>query len=153
MKLSICIPTFNRPNKIPNCLNSIYLASINSKLDFEVCISDNGSDYDIMGVIEEFKNKLKIKVNINKSNIGYMPNLLKVISISEGEYVWAIGDDDLFMPNSLSKIEKLLNENKDVDFFYINSFHLDYQYIEKFNFPFDTKNLPKDMEIKLGKKK
>ena len=70
MKLSICIPTFNRPNKIPNCLNSIYLASINSKLDFEVCISDNGSDYDIMNVIEEFKNKLKIKVNINKSNIG-----------------------------------------------------------------------------------
>tara|TARA_B100000029_G_scaffold516839_1_gene635987 strand:- start:10784 stop:11791 length:1008 start_codon:yes stop_codon:yes gene_type:complete len=153
MKLSICIPTFNRPNKIPNCLNSIYLASINSKLNFEVCISDNGSNYDVMGEIEEFKNKLKIKVNINKSNIGYIPNLLKIISISEGEYIWAIGDDDLLMPNSLSKIEKLFNENKDVDFFYINSFHLDYQYIEKFNFPFDTKNLPKDMEITLGKKK
>ena len=117
MKLSICIPTFNRPNKIPNCLNSIYLASINSKLDFEVCISDNGSDYDIMNVIEEFKNKLKIKVNINKSNIGYMPNLLKAISISEGEYVWAIGDDDLLMPNSLAKLKNYLMKIKMSIFF------------------------------------
>jgi len=151
MKLSICIPTFR--DKIQNCLNSIYLASLNSKLDFEVCISDNGSDYDVIDIVKEFNNKLKIKVNKNKSNIGYMANLLKVISLTEGEFVWSIGDDDLLMPHSLNRLEKLFEKNIDVDFFFINSFHLDYKYIDSFEFPFDTKNLPKNMEVKLGKNK
>ena len=153
MKLSICIPTFNRRDKIPNCLNSIYLASKNSNLDFDVCISDNGSDYDVGDVIKEFTNKLKIKINKNKLNIGYMPNLLKSISLSESEFVWAIGDDDILMPDSLIRLEQLFRINSDVDFFFVNSFHLDYKYIDKFQVPFDTKNLPETMEIKLGKKK
>jgi glycosyltransferase involved in cell wall biosynthesis len=153
MKLSICIPTFNRKNKLINCVNSIYLASLNSKLDFEVCISDNGSSYDIYDLIKQFENKLKLKINKNESNIGYMPNLLKVISISRGDFVWAMGDDDLLMPQALKRVDELLESNPDVDFFFVNSFHLDYKYIDKFQVPFDTKNLPETMEIKLGKKK
>ena len=129
MKLSICIPTFNRKNKLINCVNSIYLASLNSKLDFEVCISDNGSSYDIYDLIKQFENKLKLKINKNESNIGYMPNLLKVISISRGDFVWAMGDDDLLMPQALKRVDELLESNPDVDFFFVNSFHLDYKYI------------------------
>lgn len=153
MKLSICIPTFNRGRQIVNCINSIYLASLNSDLNFEVCISDNGSSYDIDDLISQFKKKLKIKINKNKFNIGYMPNLLKVIEISEGEFVWAIGDDDLLMPNALKRVDQLFEENLDVDFFFINSFHLDYKYLEKYDFPFDTKNLPSNLKIGLGNKK
>ena len=47
LKLSICIPTYNRPSQLPNCLNSICIAKANSNLDFDVCISDNGSNYDV----------------------------------------------------------------------------------------------------------
>ena len=57
------------------------------------------------------------------------------------------------MPNSLSRLEKIFEENLDVDFFFLNSFSLDYKYIEGFERPFDTKNLPDHMEIKLGKRK
>lgn len=152
MDLSICIPTYNRPNQLPNCLNSIYLAKKNCNLEFEVCVSDNGSDYNAKKIINKYKKKLNIKLNINKKNLGYQPNLLKTIYISKGEYVWAIGDDDLLMPNSLKKIEELLKKYKDVDFFYLNSYHLDYKYLNKFKKPFNTKNLPKKME-KLSKKK
>ena len=153
MKLSICIPTFDRKSKLINCLNSIYLASLNSKLDFEVCISDNGSSYDIYNLIKQFENKLKLKINKNKFNIGYMPNLLKVISISKGDFVWAMGDDDLLMPQALKRVDELFKSNPDVDFFFVNSFHLDYKYIDRFQVPFDTKNLPEYMKVKLGKKK
>ena len=153
MKLSICIPTFNRKDKLPNCLNSIYLASKKSNLDFDVCISDNGSDYQIQEIINIFNNKLKIKLNQNKYNIGYMPNLLKSISLSRSEFVWAIGDDDILMPNSLAKLETIFKENKDVDFFFLNSYSLNYDYFEKFEKPFDTKNLPNNLEIKLGTKR
>ena len=51
MDLSICIPTYNRPNQLPNCLNSIYLAKKNCNFKFEVCISDNASDYNVIEVV------------------------------------------------------------------------------------------------------
>ena len=80
MKLSICIPTYNRPSQLPNCLNSICIAKENSNLDFDVCISDNGSNYDVRKIIDSYKDKLSIVLNVNKNNLGYQPNLIKAIS-------------------------------------------------------------------------
>lgn len=152
MKLSICIPTYNRPNNLPDCLNSIYLSSKKSKLKFEVCVSDNGSNYNIDKIIKKYKKKIPIKLNKNKKNIGYLRNLIKSISIAKGEFVWAIGDDDLLTLNALKEITKLFQKNKDVNFFYINSYHLDNNYLKFFSKPFNTKFLPRNM-IKLSKKK
>lgn len=151
MKLSICIPTYNRPGQLPNCLNSICIAKQNSNLNFDVCISDNGSNYDIRKLIDKFKDKLNIVLNINQKNLGYQPNLIKAISLSKSEFVWTIGDDDLLTPNSLNKLNELFEKFKDVDFYYVNSFHLNYEYLKKFERPFDTNLLPSNMS-KLAKK-
>ena len=151
MKLSICIPTYNRPNQLPNCLNSIHIAKKNTDLDFEVCISDNGSNYDVQKIIDEYKDKFKIVLNINKENLGYQPNLQKVISIASGEFVWTIGDDDLLTPDSLLVVKNLFNKYTEVDFYFLNSFHLDYGYLKNYPQPFDTHNLPENMP-KLSKK-
>ena len=79
MKLSICIPTYNRPSQLPNCLNSICIAKENSNLDFDVCISDNGSNYDVRKIIDSYKDKLSIVLTVNKNNLGYQPTLIKKI--------------------------------------------------------------------------
>ena len=58
MLLSICIPTLDRQEHLDNCLNSILISSKNtSNLKFEVCISDNGSDYDVQ---KQLANMIKI---------------------------------------------------------------------------------------------
>lgn len=152
MKLSICIPTYNRAKHLLNCLNSIYLAKKNSNINFEVCVSDNGSDYDVEKITEKYKEKIKLKLNKNKENLGYHPNLLESINLASGEFVWAIGDDDLLMPNSLKKINILFKKYHYVDFFCNNSYNLNYKFLDSFDKPFDTKNLPKTME-KFSKKK
>ena len=51
MLLSICIPTYNSPESLLNCLNS--LAKQKNK-DFEVCISDNCSKKNIKNLIKPF---------------------------------------------------------------------------------------------------
>ena len=51
MLLSICIPTYNRPKHLLNCLNSLTLQSYKN---FEVCISDNASDSNIKKIIKPF---------------------------------------------------------------------------------------------------
>ena len=153
MLLSICIPTYNRPESLVNCLNS--LAS-QRKNFFEVCISDNCSNTNIYKLVKPFKKKLKIKFNRNKKNLGFAVNLLKVSSMATGEFIWFIGDDDLLVSNALEKLQILINKNKVCDFFWVNSFYLNVEYLKKFPKPFNTKNLPKKMckhsEVKKDKK-
>ena len=146
MILSICIPTYNRPANLPNCLNSILISKPKTNLKFEICISDNGSNYNVKKIIKPFKKKLNIRVNRNKKNLGYALNLLKSVSMAKGEFAWCIGDDDLLVPKALKKINSLILKNKNIDFYYINSFHLNNNYLNKFKKPFDTNNLPIDMD-------
>lgn len=146
MILSICIPTYNRPVHLENCLNSICIAKKKAKkFKFEVCISDNGSKHDIKKIVFKYKQKIKIKFHRFKRNYGITTNFLKTIEMAKGEFVWTIGNDDLLIPKSLLIIQKLLKKFKKADYFFINSSNLGYDYLEKFETPFDTKNLPKKM--------
>ena len=146
-KLSICIPTFNRIHLLDNCLNSIKIASSKSNLNIEVCISDNHSNEKINKVVNNYEDKLDIKFNRNDKNLGLVVNILKSVSLASGEFAWIIGNDDLLTENCLSEVEKLFNLNNEIDFFYINSFHLKYSKIKNYEIPFDTKNL-KDFKMK-----
>ena len=99
MLLSICIPTYNRINQLDNCLNSILISTkkINQTelSDFEVCISDNGSQEDILKITKKYEKYFYINVNKNKTNLGFALNAIKTISMARGEYSWLIGNDDL----------------------------------------------------------
>ena len=117
MLLSICIPTYNRPTHLENCLNSIYKSKLNCKnFKFEVCISDNGSRYNITKIINKYSKKLDIKFNRFNRNLGITPNFLKVVDMAKGEFVWTIGNDDLLLPKSLKIISRLLNKHRNLDY-------------------------------------
>lgn len=141
IQLSICIPTFNRLELLSNCLNSILIASKQSDLSFEICISDNCSEENIDKILKLYENQLRIKVNKNNSNLGLGVNILKSVEIAQGQYCWIIGNDDLVLPETFIKLKEIFTKNKDVDFYYINSFHLNLDVIKKFPHPFDTSNL------------
>lgn len=142
MELSICIPTFNRNRQLDNCLNSILIASRNVKnFEFEVCISDNASPDDVMPIIDKYKKELNIKINKNKKNLGFAVNALKSINLASGKFAWFLGDDDLILPKTLEYLKKIFDENSSVEYFFINSYHLDIASLDEFSHPFDTNNL------------
>ena len=142
MILSICIPTYNRINQLDNCLNSILISKKNvDNFNFEVCISDNNSQEDTESIIKKYNKELVIKYNRNEKNYGFAINGIKTISMAEGEFSWMIGNDDLILPETLTKLKSLLNSNLDKDYFFINSYHLESSYLDKFPSPFNTKNL------------
>ena len=74
-KLSICIPTFNRARYLKNCLQSIISIKKPSLLDFQICISDNGSTDNTTEIVEQAKGTFKIKYHRNNNNIGISKNL------------------------------------------------------------------------------
>ena len=96
MLLSIC-PTYNRPENLLDCLSS--LSKQKKKHKFEVCISDNCSNYNIKKLILPFKKKLNIRLKINKKNLGFAMNVLNVSLLAKGKFIWFLGDDDLVTSN------------------------------------------------------
>ena len=65
----------------------------------QVCISDNCSTDETEKIVSDAIKVIPIKYKRNTANLGYARNLLKVVEMADGEFVWVIGDDDLLMPD------------------------------------------------------
>ena len=108
-KLSICILTYNRKEKLQNTLSILKeeYSKLQNKEDIEILISDNHSTDGTKECIEKFilENNLKEwRFNRNNENIGLIGNLLKTEKLSTGKYLWWWGDDDYYLPGILSTV-------------------------------------------------
>ena len=146
MKLSVCIPTYNRAGHLANCLSSLVKNRERSPVEFEVCVSDNGSTDNTEEVVRAAQARLPIRYHRNERNLGIPRNFLNVVSMATGEFAWLVGDDDLLVPDCIERLLRLIETHPGVDFFYINSFHLTTEFVRSFPQPFDTANLPRDMQ-------
>ena len=121
MKISICIPTYNRSVNLNNCLYSIYK---NRKYldNVEVCILDNCSTDNTRKVVNGFKNKININYKKNIRNLGMAYNIINVTKIAKGEFIWIIGDDDVLMDDSIFRLKKMIKRKKISIFFTLMPF-------------------------------
>jgi glycosyltransferase involved in cell wall biosynthesis len=142
VKISICIPTYNRADCLVNCLNSIILNNRKEDIDYQVCVSDNCSTDHTLKVVRDAEDRLNIKYFAFPENVGRVKNYLNVVEMADGDFIWLLGDDDLLLPNALSAIVDLIAENPDVDFFCVNSFNLSTEYVFSCPQPFDVNKLP-----------
>ncbi len=95
--VSICIPTFNRPEllgrAVASCLAQTYR-------NFEIVITDNSDSDASRGIIARL-NEPRVRYYKNDENIGGINNLLKVMSLARGAYISLVMDDDLLKPQAL----------------------------------------------------
>lgn len=102
IKLSICIPIYNRKNDLDALLENIKEEIKLFEESIEVVISDNCSNDGVGEIIEKYRKVFKnFKYNRNKKNMGFDYNLNKVILLSEGRYIWLMGSDDRLAKNSI----------------------------------------------------
>ncbi len=146
MSLSICIPTFNRSKNLNNLLNSIKLNNFPDNFNIEICISDNASNDDTYKIVKSYSDFIKIKYVRLNENVTRVQNYLNVVQLAENEFVWLIGDDDLFISNAFIRIANLINKtSNEVDFYFINSYNLNSSFIFQSTQPFDIQHLPEKM--------
>lgn len=115
MKLSVCIPTYNRAELLRETL-----ASFQQQLgpDIQVVISDNASPDHTREVVAEFQ-----KLHPNTvyhcwpSNMGADRNYLKVIELAAGDYCWFFGSDDIPRPGSVQAVLSLIESGHDIYLF------------------------------------
>ena len=125
IKLSICIPTYNRLDCLENCLQSIKVAKKNFDFNFEVCVSDNNSNGNAKEIVNKYFKFFKIKYFVNDDNLGIGKNIFKSVDKARGEFSWIIGNDDMMLPYTFNKLSEIFKANKEVDFFYINSYSIE----------------------------
>ena len=66
--------------------------------------------------------------------------------MAKGKFIWFLGDDDLLTANSINYLIKLIKKNKNINFYWINSYYLDVSFLKKYPFPFDIKYLPNNLK-------
>ncbi len=109
--ISIAIPTYNRAVFLENLLNHIAPQAQETGDLVQICISNNCSTDNTREVIIKFMEKYPdlIRYNENEKNLGIDRNLLKVMEMAQGDFVWLLGDDDMMVNNGIKKVIDFIN--------------------------------------------
>lgn len=124
MKLSICIPTYNRKDKIALQLSRLFpQVSKYSLEEVEIIVSDNCSVDGTSMVLKELQLSNQFELIVQEENLGLVGNLYYLFEHAKGEYIWFLSDDDVVESDAVDSIMiSIMNTNKD---FYLLNFRLD----------------------------
>ena len=81
--------------------------------DFEILIIDDGSTIPVSCVLEQYKNDERVKV-IRKKNGGVSSARNAGIKEAKGKYLCFLDADDLWLPNHLSELDRLIKKYGEV---------------------------------------
>ncbi len=113
--VSICIPSYNRPETLVRLLKTIN--SENPK-EVEIVISEDASpkQAEIRAMVEKFKSNSKYSVvyRENENNLGYDGNLIELVKAASGKWIVLMGDDDEFISGGLDKLTDFIKNNPEI---------------------------------------
>ncbi len=112
MKISVCIPAYNRPNYLRSAIQSVLLQTFR---DFELIVVDDASPQNLEPVIKEFHDN-RIRFFRNKVNVNYVKNWNLCLEQARGEYIKFLLDDDVFKPHLLERQAAVLQQFPSVGF-------------------------------------
>lgn len=115
--ISICIPSYNRPEELKRLILSVD-ASSSSEIEIVVTEDKAPKRKQIHDVIEELKTSVPYHISYyeNESNFGYDKNLRNCASKAKGKWVIFMGDDDVFVQGSLDKFIDFLKLHDDLGY-------------------------------------
>lgn len=108
--LSICIPTYNRSERVVNIINQIIPFQGE---EIEIVISDDASSDGTREAVKKIKDP-RIKYFRNKKNLGFDLNILKMIKRATGEFVFILMDDDDIEMEAIPWILKTIKSNRNL---------------------------------------
>ncbi len=110
MKISILLTTYNGASCIKETVDSLLKQNYKN---YEIIAHDNSSKDNTVGILKSYKNP-KIKIYINKINLGYPKNLEGARQKATGDILFLMGQDDLLADGVLQKINDTFQANPEI---------------------------------------
>ena len=144
IKLSICIPTYQRQNWLRECLESLEPQITSDEV--EVVVVDNCSQDNTTQVVDEFvKKNQRIRYYRNERNLGYSGGQAKCFEYSRGDYTAILCDDDVYLKGEVAEIFKVINQPQEYALIALNY----YNFVENYQKPHQADFCPeKDLVFK-----
>lgn len=146
--ISICIPSYNRPQELLRLLESIDSKYTNN-VEIVICEDKSPKRTEIGEVVAKFSEKANYKVNYNENeiNLGYDNNIKNLVKRASNDFIIFMGDDDIFIPGALDKLISFLNDHSDIGYVLKSHQHkFKSGNIEKFRYFDGSKVFPKGQE-------
>lgn len=116
IKISICIPSYNRIHYLERLLDSILIQTFK---DFEVVITDDSNDSSVRHLLEKYAGKLPIAYYQNTIALGTPENWNEGIRKAKGNWIKLMHDDDWFAhENSLQMFYEVTLKNPECSFIF-----------------------------------
>ena len=110
-KVSVIIPTYNRPKTLIKAINCVLNQSFK---DLEIIVVDDCSKTNVKNIVNELNDK-RIKFFRNKTNKGAPHSRNRGLSKAKGEFINFLDDDDIIYPEKLKiQLNKFKIVSKDV---------------------------------------
>jgi len=117
MTISVLLPTRNRLEYLAQAIESV---RAQDSSDWEIVISDNDSEEDIRGHVEELGDE-RIRYARTERFLPVTENWNRALSMSRGEYVVMMGDDDALLPGYIRAMERLIAAREAPELIYVGS--------------------------------
>lgn len=111
MKVSVIVLTYNHEKYIKQALDGILMQKVD--FDYEILVGDDGSKDRTVDILKEYKNKFpeKIKLILNKKNIGATKNAYNILMKANGKYLATCEGDDYWTDENKLQIQVDFLEN------------------------------------------
>ena len=113
-KLQIILITYNRAKHVENTFKQI-LDENSPVKDFDITVLDNNSNDNTHSVVKSWQEKFpNISYLKNNYNLGISGNIARAMEITNKDYLWILGDDDLYDFSNWNELEKAVEDNKKI---------------------------------------
>ncbi|MDZ4715795.1 MAG: glycosyltransferase family 2 protein [Cytophagales bacterium] len=106
MLITVCVPNFNYERYLGKTIASVLT---NNFPELEIVISDNASTDCSVRIIETLQQTYgNIRIQTNKTNLGFSSNLNKAAEMAVGKYMVMLSSDDIMMEGAMLAYRKIL---------------------------------------------
>jgi len=129
IRISICIPTYNKSDTIEYTILSVIKQSYSK---WELLIIDDSDNTYTEKLVEKFSSfDSRIKYIKNKERLGLVRNWNECITQSNYDYVYILHHDDLLMPGVLASYNNFSNEYPQCGLIHSNCNYITLPYYKK----------------------
>jgi glycosyltransferase involved in cell wall biosynthesis len=101
-KVSICLPTYNRPDLLIGCIETCFAQTHEN---IEIVIGDDSSDDRTEQLIaERYRNDPRIAYQRNSPSLGQARNVANLFARASGDKILLIHDDDYLAPTCIERL-------------------------------------------------